>query len=254
VLAAAVVPHPPALVPALAAGGAAALAPLLAACDAAVESLLEQAPRTVVCVGPGPRTVRHNRGAWGTLAGFGVAVETPGEPDRPAPELPLSLTIGRWLLERAGWTGELVLQQVAPDLPAAEAAALGRGLAADAGPATVWLVLGDGSIRRGPRAPGHDDPRSEGFDAEVGRAFAAADLDALLDLDAGLAAELGAAGRAAWQVLAGAAQSGDGQPGNGQPGDGQPGDGQGKPIEAALTYQAAPFGVGYLVAQWRLGS
>jgi hypothetical protein len=246
VLAAAVLPHPPLLVPALAAGAAAEVAPLLAACDAAVAGLLAVAPSVVVCLGPGERTIRHQPGDWGTLAGFGVAVEAPHAHDRatpPGPQLPLSLTIGSWLLERSGWNGAVVTQQVAAHLPASESAALGGRLAAETGPEAVWLVLGDGSIGRGPKAPGHDDPRAAGFDAEVGRAFAGADVEGLLGLDAGLAAELGAAGRATWQVLAGAVQFGAGN-----------GGAAAKPIEAAVHYQAAPFGVGYLVADWRFGS
>ena len=50
-LAAAVVPHPPLLVPDLAAGAAGSVAPLLAACDAVVAGLLAHSPRTVVLIG-----------------------------------------------------------------------------------------------------------------------------------------------------------------------------------------------------------
>jgi hypothetical protein len=238
VLAAAVVPHPPLLVPALAAGAAPDIAPLLAACDSVVAGLLGRAPRTVVCLGPGERTALHPADDWGTLGGFGVAVEAPARHDPPAPALPLSLTIGRWLLERAGWTGEVLMQQVAADLPTSDCAALGARLASGTGPRSVWLVLGDGSFCRGPTAPGHDDPRASGFDAEVARAFADADLEGLLGLDTGLAGELGVAGRPAWQVLAGAVGAFE----------------VGGPIESEVHYEAAPFGVGYLVAHWRFAS
>lgn len=196
-----------------------------------------------MCIGPGEGTNRLEATEWGTLAGFGVAVEAPTEHDGTPPRLPLSLTIGRWLLERAGWTGELVLQQVAPDLSTADCVALGGRLAAGTGPRTAWLVLGDASIGHGQKAPAPDDPQADEFDAEVGRVFGTADVDGVLGLDAGLAAQLGASGRAAWQVLAGAvsdllAGSGD---------EGRPG----PPIEASLRYRGAPFGVGYLVATWR---
>jgi hypothetical protein len=246
VLAAAVLPHPPLLVPALAAGAAPEIAALLAACDAAVAGLLAPVPSVIVCLGPGDATTRHQPGDWGTLAGFGVAVDAPSDHDPAelvAPRLPLSLTIGHWLLERSGWTGAVLTQQVAADLTVSESAALGARLTDETGPAAAWLVLGDASIGRGPKAPGYDDPRAVEFDAEVGRAFADADLDGLLGLDVGLAAELGAAGRSAWQVLAGAVQSDQREDGA-----------MGKPIEAAVHYQAAPFGVGYLVADWRFGS
>ncbi len=65
------------------------------------------------------------------------------------------------------------------------------------------LVLGDGSNRHGDRAPAARDDRAGPFDDQVGAALAAADPAALLALDAALAAELDAVGRAAWQVLAG---------------------------------------------------
>jgi hypothetical protein len=149
--------------------------------------------------------------------------------------LPLSLTIGRWLVDRSGWAGEVALQEVAADTAAADCEQLGRRLAAETGPNAVWLALGDGSTRRGPRSPGHDDPRAAGFDAEVARAFASADLAALLGLDTRLAAQLGAAGRPVWQVLAGAAAADPGW----------------AAIDATVHFEDAPFGVGYLVADWR---
>jgi hypothetical protein len=222
------------------------VAPLLAACDEVTARLLAAAPQTVVCVGPGERTTRRRARDWGTLAGFGAGLGTAAgdgvgtgleapswHDDGLLPHLPLSLTIGRWLLERVGWTGAVVLQEVAPGLSAQAGEALGRQLAAETGPRSVWLVLGDGSIGRGPHSPGDDDPRSEGFDAAVAQALAGADLDALLGLDADLAAELGVAGRPAWQVLAGAARD------------------LATPVDAAMLYDAAPFGVGYLVAGWQ---
>ena len=63
-----------------------------------------------------------------------------------------------------------------------------------------------------------------------GRALAAADTEALLALDEGLAHELKAAGRAPWQVLAGAAE--------------------GAGLDGRLLYEDAPYGVGYFVAAW----
>jgi hypothetical protein len=249
VLAAAIVPHPPILVPALAAGAAPLLEPVLAACETVVAGLLSEGPQVVVCIGSGDRTTRYRPQSWGTLAGYGVGVDGPARHgDEPA-ELPLSLTIGRWLLERVGWTGAVLLQEVDTRRPAPDCAGLGRELAAEAGSGAAWLVLGDGSNRRGPRSPGHDDPRAEGFDAAVARAFAAADLNALLGLDAGLAAELGVGGRAVWQVLAGAA----GATGAARAVADPPGGGAANTagIEAAVHYDEAPFGVEYLVADWR---
>jgi hypothetical protein len=233
VLAAALVPHPPLLVPALAAGAAPSVAPLLEACEAVLAGLLARSPSTVVLVGSGVRTAR--RGEWdvGILAGFGTGSAAGARPG--AAQLPLSLTIGCWLLERAQWSGDIVLQEVAADTPSGGCEEIGRTLAAESSTESVWLALGDGSIRRGQRSPGHDDPRAAGFDTEVARAFGTADLPALLGVDVELAAQLGAVGRPVWQVLAGAVRADPGW----------------ATIEATVHYDDAPFGVEYLVADWR---
>jgi hypothetical protein len=96
------------------------------------------------------------------------------------------------------------------------------------------LVLGDGSACRGVKAPGYDDPRAEPFDKTVAEALATADAGALLGLDPGLAGELRVAGRAPWQVLAGAARAHPGA----------------RPWTGDLLYEAAPYGVAYFVASW----
>jgi hypothetical protein len=245
VLAAAVLPHPPLLVPDLAAGAANLIAPLLAACESVVAEMLALKPRAVVLIGSGATTRIRPAQDTGTLAGFGTgfgagfSAGIDAEPETVTGSgLPLSLTIGRWLLERAGWSGDVVLQEVAADASAEECEQLGARLAVDSAPDSVWLALGDGSNRRGPRSPGHDDPRAAGFDAEVVRAFASADLPALRALDPELAAVLGAAGRPAWQVLAGAVGTASGW----------------TTIGSRVHYDEAPFGVEYLVADWRPGS
>ncbi|MBT0769282.1 hypothetical protein KIH74_10145 [Kineosporia sp. J2-2] len=211
---------------------AALTGPLLAACDQAVSGLLTEAPQTLVVVGAGERTWRHGPEEWGTLAGYGVPVEAPGVHADTRPELPLSLTIARWLLERAGWAGRLVLQEVAFTASVPDCLELGHYLDQQAGPDAAWLVVGDGSNRRGMRSPGYEDPRAEDFDAEVAHALTTVDPDALASLDPVLADDLGCVGRAGWQVVAGAL------------------DGPGA-ADAQLRYEGAPFGVGYLVADWR---
>jgi len=231
VLAAAVVPHPPLLVPALAAGNAASTAQLLAACDAATGDLVAHVPDTVVCIGTGARTTRHRTGAWGTFAGFGAAVDAPARHHDGLPHLPLSLTVARWLLDRVGWQGPVALQEVAVSADPEACAALGARLADEYGGRTVWLVAGDASTRRGEHSPGTPDHRAAGFDARVSDALGAGDTATLATLDPGLATELGASGRAAWQVLAGAA-------------------GGREVARSVLRYDAAPHGVGYLVAGW----
>jgi hypothetical protein len=77
--------------------------------------------------------------------------------------------------------------------------------------------------------PGHFDERAGPFDLAVEQSFRDGDMAALAGLDAGLADDLMATGRAAWQVLAGALRAGP------------------APVGEVL-YADAPFGVGYLVA------
>jgi hypothetical protein len=234
VLAVALVPQPPLHVPALAGTAAAEVAPLLRACEEAVALLAAEAPETVVILGGGARTARHRSTAWGTLAGYGVAVEAPARHREEPSTLPLSLTLGRWLLERVRWRGAVALQEVDAAAPAAQCLDLGRRLAASVGRRTCWLVVADGSARRGTFSPGYDDSRAVPFDAGVARALDSGDVAALAALDPVLARELMAAGRAPWQVLAGAV-------------------GEQRVARARLSYDAAPFGVGYFVASWFAG-
>ncbi|MFG1843154.1 hypothetical protein ACGFH8_32540 [Micromonospora sp. NPDC049175] len=257
-VAAAVCPHPPLLVPEVAGSAAPELDGLRAACDTAVRRLLAVDPDTVVLLGTGPVTGLIRTPATGSLQPWGVDLDVPlvpGQPDRGA-VLPLSLTIGAWLLARHGTrehgtrehgtrehgtrahgTREhdaresVTAAQVAADAGPAELAALADEVGA-AGDRVAVLVLGDGSACRGEKAPGYDDARALPYDRRVAAALAEADLDVLLDLDPVLSAELKAAGRAPWQVLARAA----GSAGGGWRGE--------------LLHDAAPYGVAYFVASW----
>jgi hypothetical protein len=224
-VAAAVCPHPPLLVPELAAGAAAELDALRCACDRAVAALAAAGPDLVVVVGDGPTVAPFPGDAWGTLAPYGVDVPV-GAGTGP-PTLPLSLTLGRWLLDRAGVEVERLFFSVAADTSPQRCAELGAVLAERSARVGV-LAMGDGSARRSLKGPGYLDERAEPLDEEVRRALGAADLDALGALDPDLCAELLVAGRAAWQVLAGAAA--------------------GLPWRGDVLHAAAPYGVTYLVA------
>ncbi|CAL9603060.1 class III extradiol dioxygenase subunit B-like domain-containing protein [Streptomyces sp. enrichment culture] len=234
-VAAAVCPCPPLLVPEVAAGAAPELDAARAACTDALGVLAASRPDRLVVVGPahsaGPET--YPRGARGSFRGFGVDLEVylgadSGEAD--GTELPYGLAVGAWLLGRTGWAGFPVDGiGVGDELSAERCAGLGREIAARAG-RTALLVLGDASACRTLKAPGYLDERAAPFDAEVGRALAAADPAALAALDVALARELKVSGRAPWQVLAGAAQGAD--------------------LAGALLYEDAPYGVGYAVAAW----
>ncbi len=208
---AAVVPHPPLLVPELVAGTDAGPADDVTdvrdATLAVAARLTDVAPRWVA-VGAGPSGVL-GPDAVGTFRGFGVDVvvrlgaDATGEPDAA---MPLPALVAAWLRARTGATA-VTMHLVPSDLPPGECRALGERLARDPEPVGL-LVVGDGSHRHGDRAPGRPDDRAGPFDDAVHAALAAADPQALLALEPKLAAELGAAGRAPWQVLAGVLDSG----------------------------------------------
>ncbi|WP_327304213.1 class III extradiol dioxygenase subunit B-like domain-containing protein [Streptomyces sp. NBC_01298] len=232
-VAAAVCPAPPMLLPELATGAAAELADARTACSDALSVLAASRPDLLVVVGAcdPDHHGAYPQGARGTFRGFGVAADVRlGEGEEGPRLLPTPLAVGAWLLGRAGW-GAAPLEGfgVAGPLDTEQCLEAGRELAVREDRVAL-LVMGDGSARRTLKAPGYLDERAAGFDAEAARALGAADLPALAALDAGLAAELQAAGRAPWQVLAGAAE--------------------GAGLEGRLLYEDAPYGVGYFVAAW----
>ncbi|CCH16725.1 hypothetical protein [Micromonospora lupini] len=237
-VAAAVCPHPPLLVPEVAGAAAGELDDLRAACDLAVRRLLAADPDAVVLLGVGPSTGPIRPPATGTLQPWGVDLDVPlipGQPDRGA-VLPLSLTVGAWLLARHAESSAVAAApvsavQVTADAGPVEVAALAEQVAGS-GDRVALLVLGDGSACRGEKAPGCDDERALPYDKRVAAALAEADLDALRGLDAGVSAQLKVAGRASWQVLAEAARSS----GGGWRGE--------------LLHDSAPYGVAYFVASW----
>ena len=219
-------PWPPLLVRELT-GADPVLPELRAACAGAVAELLNDGPEEVAVVGPGTVTAPWPGHGRLNVAAFGGP--RTGSGDRPV--LPPAPGIGAYLLDQAGYGGERLIWSVSADEPVAGCRKLGADLAGrDA--RTALLVIGDGSARRGPRAPGHFDERAAAFDAAVERAVRAGDTRALLDLDPALARELMATGRPAWQVLAGALETA-------------------APLSVAVRYAGDPFGVAYLVATLR---
>ncbi|MFL6119871.1 class III extradiol dioxygenase subunit B-like domain-containing protein [Actinophytocola sp.] len=200
---AAVVPHPPLLVPELVVGADVDVTAVREACLTVATRLTSAAPRWLA-VGTGP-VGRLGPDAAGTFAGFGVDVPvrmSDTATSSPDPAMPLSALVTAWLREHAGAT-EVTMHLIPPDLSPEDCYALGERLAAE--PAQVGLLIaGDGSHRHGEGAPGRSDDRASPFDAAVHEALRSADAKALQALDPKLADELGAAGRAPWQVLAGA--------------------------------------------------
>ncbi|MGW2338366.1 class III extradiol dioxygenase subunit B-like domain-containing protein [Streptomyces sp. NPDC001685] len=245
-VAAAVCPCPPLLVPEVAAGAAPELDAARDACADALGVLAAARPDLLVVVGPAEETGTFPEGTPGSFRGFGVdvavrlgasATSAPGTVGAPGaaraePQgvLPPSLAVAAWLLERTGWSDAPIEGLgIAEPTTAERCIQTGRGFAARAGRVAL-LVMGDASACRTLKAPGYLDERAAPFDASVARALGSADVRALQELDIALARELQASGRAPWQVLAGAAEAAD--------------------LAGALLYEDAPYGVGYLVATW----
>jgi hypothetical protein len=259
-VAAAVCPCPPLLVPDVAAGAAAELDELRAACADAIGVLAASRPERLVVIGPAERPARGDfaQGAGGSFRPFGVPLDvTLGQPPKSPPErltmpapagagpqdvppaedvsladdvrpLPPSLAVAAWLLR--DWTAAPVEGLgVGEQLEQERCAATGRAVAGSAGRVAL-LVMGDGSACRTVKAPGYLDERAEPFDAAVAAALAGADTRALAALDPELAQVLKAAGRAPWQVLAGAAEEAG--------------------LGGELLHETSPYGVAYFVATW----
>ena len=227
-IAAAVCPHPPLLVPEVTGASdpaARELDRLRTACRDAVAVLIGAAPDLLVVTGGAGQTTDYPAAAGGSLRDFAVPFTVGADP-----VLPLSLTIGKWLLAGVVPPGSPVSWQgIAAGMATADCLSLGEKLAALA-PRVALLAMGDGPGRRARGVPGATDLAADRYDDQVAAALAAADPGALAALDPGRDQELFVAGRAAWQVLAGAASAGA--------------------FTADLRYAAAPFEVSYYVATW----
>jgi len=176
-IAGAVCPHPPLLIPE-ALGSAASDPPdelrkVTAAAAWAVAGLAAARPDAIVVVGGGAADREYGADASGGLHAFGVSVTIgAGEP-----VLPLSLTVGRWLLEQGGILYrdgaaaggvDVVFQEVARSAAAGDCIKLGRILA-DRAPRVALLAMGDACARPAREAPGVPDPDAQDYDWEVRR-------------------------------------------------------------------------------------
>ena len=229
IAAAALCPAAPLLVRELT-GATLVLPELREACREVTGRLLRARPDVITVVGAGPLTRTWDSASRldvASFGGFATAGRGPAGAAAGTAGLPTALGLGARLLDEAGYAGPRLLQAIGEDETPAASAGVGQRLSRAAGRVAL-LVMADGSARRGRRAPGHLDERSAGFDAEVERAVRAGDLQALAAIDPVLARELMAAGRAAWQVMAAALDSGG--------------------LEVEVLYADDPFGVAYLVA------
>jgi len=199
------------------------------ACAAAAERLVKAEPEVIAVVGSARRTAVWPADGRLNLAAFGPALGLRDE--KTGPPLPLPLGLGARLLDEGGYTGPRLLQSVHFGEPAAACLRLGARLRTLSDRVGL-LVMADGSACRSLRAPGYLDPRAAAFDATIADAVRSGDLGPLRAMDHGLARELLADGRPAWQVLAGAMP--------------------GRAASTEIHYEADPFGVFYLVA-WLAG-
>ena len=215
-VAAAVCPNPPLLVPELGIGLGPEIDAVRTECAAAVQRLQGADAGIIFVVGSGGGIAATSFAPWGAAVGVDV----------PEP-LALPLLVGGYLTR--GTSRSFVV--VEPASGSADCAALGEELAATADRVAL-LIMGDGSARHDEKAPGYVDRRAPDWDETVHAALAAGDGHALLDVDPGLADELLCTGRPAWQVLAGAALD--------------------VAVDRANASLFVPFGVGYHVAYWEV--
>lgn len=234
-VAAAVVPAAPALLPGL--GGAAdPLAPLRERSRTLVDELaalaMHRRAQRLVVLGDAALTRRLPLDAPSGAARFGTGRV-------PSSALPTSLEIGRALLGLDGregrerWTGPGVgLLAVARDAGPRECIAWGAALA-DVHDVAL-LVVADGPAALTERAPGHLHPDAEGVGRAVHEALAHGDPTGLVALEPDLCDRVWMRGRAPLQVLAGAA-------------DGAVAEGR---LSGEVLLDEAPYGVQYLLARW----
>jgi hypothetical protein len=212
-VAAAVLPHPPLLVPELAGAAAAELDPLRAACQEALSAVVAAADLTIL-IGVGPVWAIPAPTAPGSFQPYGADVDVslptladldlPGLPP-PArlTDLPLSLAVAAQLLNDLDPPSPRLFAATVPrSLGPRAAATIGQTLA---GAARFGLVvMADLSACRSDRAPGGFRPEAANFDTWVADAFRTGTPQSLLALDPIESANLLVAGRVPLQVLAGA--------------------------------------------------
>lgn len=232
--AAALVPSPLVLVPELNGADASATEQLRNTALDAAAALGDRAQRWTI-IGVGATELEVPPGAVGTFRGFGrdvrvtLSPQSSGEPDA---DLPVAVLIGGWLRGRAAPEASADVVVVAADTSPVYCAELGAALrerfdgdVADHG----VLIVADGANTLTPKAPGSFDPRAQAYQDELSAALTEGDCERIAELDPVVCAELGVAGRAAYQVLAAMFTTSP---------------------TCTTTYDDAPYGVGYHVGLW----
>lgn len=236
---AAIVPHPLLLVPEIARAESADVAQLRSSCLMALDSILAAAPEVVHMLGTGPDTSTYRNAIadfrpWGVDLQVPLPEAVPQEPSsqargRSVAELPLSLAVGAWLVAQREWSSPIAATSISTDESLDSCVRLGADLAAS-GDRLALLIMSDGAACRSETGPRPYDARGATYDAEVGRALRSGDGRELAALDADLAGTVSTTGLNPLRALAGAADEAI--------------------FDTQVTYDAAPFGVGYCVAVW----
>lgn len=258
-ISAAVCPHPPALIPAVAGDAAADWDGLRAACVESIrrlrmpkigeetagwaigrsEAFLSDPtlPDLLVIVGCDDTTTAYDsRNTFGSLQRYGIdwswdIAWCRGE--EGSLPLPLSLSVGLWLATATAHVPQGVFikrfayQSISFDASPRECVQLGRDLAAEEANVAI-LVVGEAAPSE--QLPSDTVNRATAYNSTLARAFAGVDIAALGQLDPAESQILKATGRAAWQVLAGAAE--------------------GQELDGQLLSDPASRDAGFLVASW----
>ncbi len=246
-IAAAIVPGPPGFVTELMGSAAHELDDLRRAADSAVSrtlsdlvaesvdsSSLSSASAQLVVVGPGEPAEFNAAGsvAFGSF-GHDIAIPALVQGELTDPRLPTPLMVARYLASRDVGThpehADLWASARWITTSGAAATVLGEHLR-DVDTRVALILVADGALCHGPKAPRAEDSRAQAYDDGVCAALASGKPDRLAELDAEVGQELGASGPQVWPVLSTAAGS----------------DGVGE-----VLWRGEPYGVGWAVATWR---
>jgi hypothetical protein len=222
----ALTPSAPVLVPELAGTAADELTDLQDAVVAAASAL----PPRWIAVGVGADDAVIGLQSAGTFAGYGVDIPVQLAPGPPAPvvELPLCALFTGWLRGRANPAARAEVRVYADGHGVDAALDRGRELRRlidDAADPVGVLVVADGANTLTPAAPGGYDPTAVDVQHALDEALAAGDAVVLTRLPGSIV------GRVAYQVLAGIVEP--------------------APRSAEELYRGAPYGVGYFAGVWQ---
>jgi hypothetical protein len=143
---------------------------------------------------------------------------------------PLGERVGQELVRSAG--GQAISAVVPFDAPIGDEIRHQADFLGEADGRLLVVAVGDGSPKRGEKAPGHLDERAFALDERWVDALANADTEALLGLDPRLCEELLVTGRSVWQTVALAVRDAE------------------QRMEPHLVWSGDPWGVMYAVARW----